>query len=105
MEFCTKTVVSDHKQAPQTVSFPPDDFFLTFFLLALRFHRGMKSFFVLCDMLKAGFSFCNLGETANALDINISASLSLSIADCLTSSFYLTFPSCVKCTFSQKRVL
>lgn len=37
----------------------------------------MKSFFVLCDMLKAGFSFCNLGETANALDTNISASLSL----------------------------
>ena len=55
----------------QTVSLPPDDFFLAFFLsffFTVKFHRGMKSFFLLCDILKAGFSFCSLGETANALD-------------------------------------
>lgn len=60
----------------QTVSLPPDDFFLAFFLFlffffAVKFHRGMKSSFLLCDILKAGFSFfsfCSLGETANALD-------------------------------------
>ncbi len=51
----------------QTVSLPPDDFFLAFFS-AVKFHRGMKSFFLLRDILKAGFSFCSLGETANALD-------------------------------------
>lgn len=34
----------------QTVSLP-DDFFLAFFVV--QFHRGMKSFFLLCDILKA----------------------------------------------------
>ena len=55
----------------QTVSLPPDDFFLAFFssiFFTVKFHRGMKSFFLLCDIPKAGFSFCSLGETANALD-------------------------------------
>lgn len=59
----------------QTVSLPPDDLFLAsffyylFFTFAVKFHRRMKSFFfLLCDILKAGFSFCSLGETANALD-------------------------------------
>lgn len=30
-------------------------------------------------------------------------SLSLSLLDCLTSSFYVTFPSCVKCIFGKKK--
>lgn len=44
-------------------------FHYLFFTFAVKFHRRMKSFFILlCDILKAGFSFCSLGETANALD-------------------------------------
>lgn len=35
----------------QTVSLPPDDFFLAF--LVVQFRRGMKSFFLLRDILKA----------------------------------------------------
>lgn len=53
----------------QTVSLPSDDFFLAFFLLfVVKFRRGIQGFFFFFDILKAGFSFCSLGETANALD-------------------------------------
>lgn len=68
MACFTETIAMTTNKRSHTVSLPPDDFFLAFFSLMVKFHRGMKSFFLLCDILKGGFSFCSLGETANALD-------------------------------------
>lgn len=91
----TKTIFSDLKQAHtdcQPASWwlvPCFFFYYLFFTFAVKFHRRMKSFFfLLCDILKAGFSFCSLGETANALD-EMQKSLARSLYGWLFDKFIL----------------
>lgn len=98
-----KLLTPTTNKCPQTVS--PSlsmTFSLIFFLLAVvRFNTGVKSLFFFFTALwhPESFSFCSLGEAANALDERLK---SLSFHLIVWRVNLISLPSCVKCTWEKK---
>lgn len=90
---------------PQTVSLSLADFFLDFFLLLCNLIQEWKAFFFFsftAPWHPESFSFCSLGEAANALDETLK---SLSFHLILWQVNLISLPSCLKCIFGKKCVL